>query len=127
LVKINSRDTTFKLMNRLWTRARRELPADLVLGPVVVTQELPLAAELDFEEEFIPDDDDLSSDSDVAIEASPLAADAIDSSYLVKRMSQTSGALYYHQGSISQNSISAQNFSDIFSSLNIGPITSCSL
>jgi hypothetical protein len=49
----------------------------------VVTQEHPLETELDFEEEFIPDDDDISTDSDVAIVASPIDTDAIDSSYLV--------------------------------------------
>jgi hypothetical protein len=30
-----SRDTTFKLMNKLWTRAMRELPPDLMLRTVV--------------------------------------------------------------------------------------------
>jgi hypothetical protein len=49
----------------------------------VVTQEHPLEAEIDFEEEFIHDDDDLSSDSDVAIVTLDQATDAIDSSYLV--------------------------------------------
>ena len=51
----------------------------------VVTQEHPLEAEIDFEEEFIHDDDDLSSDSDVAIVTLDQATDAIDSSYLVKK------------------------------------------
>jgi hypothetical protein len=51
----------------------------------VVTQERPLETELDFEEEFIHDDDDLSSDSDVAVVTlePAMSADAIDSSYLV--------------------------------------------
>ena len=51
----------------------------------VVTQEHPLATELDFEEEFIHDDDDLSSDSDgglVTLDPS-ITTDAIDSAYLV--------------------------------------------
>ena len=51
----------------------------------VVTQEHPLATELDFEEEFIHDDDDLSSDSDgglVVLDPS-MTTDAIDSAYLV--------------------------------------------
>jgi hypothetical protein len=30
-----SRDTTFKLMNKLWARAMRELPPDLMLRTVV--------------------------------------------------------------------------------------------
>jgi len=50
----------------------------------VVTQEHPLEADIDFEEAFIHDDDDLSSDSDVAIVTLDQATDAIDSSYLVK-------------------------------------------
>ena len=51
----------------------------------VVTQERPLETELDFEEEFIHDDDDLSSDSDVAVVTlePAMSVDAIDSSYLV--------------------------------------------
>jgi hypothetical protein len=52
----------------------------------VVTQEHPLETEIDFEEEFIHDDDDLSSDSDVAIVTLDQATDAIDSSYLVKKL-----------------------------------------
>jgi len=49
-----------------------------------VVSEHPLEPELDFEEEeFIQDDDDdVSTDSDVAIEQT-ISADAIDSAYLV--------------------------------------------
>jgi hypothetical protein len=51
----------------------------------VVTQEHPLAAELDFEEEFIHDDDEISSDSDVGLVTldPSMTTDAIDSAYLV--------------------------------------------
>ena len=51
-----------------------------------------METELDFEEEFIHDDDDLSSDSDVAVVTlePSMSADAIDSSYLVSSGLKTS-------------------------------------
>lgn len=72
------KDTSIFLQSLLDTKS-------IICCMKVVTQERPLETELDFEEEFIHDDDDLSSDSDVAVVTlePAMSADAIDSSYLV--------------------------------------------
>ncbi len=73
-----NKDTSIFLQSLLDTKS-------IICWMKVVTQERPLETELDFEEEFIHDDDDLSSDSDVAVVTlePAMSADAIDSSYLV--------------------------------------------
>ena len=110
-----SRDTTFKLMTRLWKRAVRELATDgcileedLMLPDTVsfyrkeiAKNTQPLLFQCDAPEvgELDLINDDLSSDSE-GVE-SPLTvpgmpgSDPMEQSYVVKRMNQSNGAVYY--------------------------------